>query len=113
MTSAESSTPVDLVSLVFAADDQIEAVAQALSARLDLSFELHDSLYRGGDYWLGGSLSGEHVIVQVNADLDEPAEDVDSPTIVYVEATSRSTAFEDAGAAVGLLLLRRTEWERS
>ena len=50
----------------------------------------HESLYRGGDYFLGQSdLDGE-IIVQRNEDLDERAVDNDAPTVVYIGLTSRA-----------------------
>jgi hypothetical protein len=102
----------DVTSLVLSGDDDITTTAEHLASRLGLTFEVHDSSFRGGDYLLAGEPTGEHFIVQRNEDGDEQAEDVADSTIVYVEATSRAKEVAEAAADAGLRLVRREDWSK-
>lgn len=102
-----------VTSFVFASADSLEATASRLSQALDLTFALHDSSHRGGDYLLAGDQGTEHFIVQRNEDGEEPAEPVDAPTVVYAEATERPERVQAVAAEAGLTLVRRDDWVRS
>jgi hypothetical protein len=101
-----------VVSFTYASIEGLEVTATRLAERLEVSFRLHDSMYLGGDYLLAGDTSGEHVVVQHNEGGEERAEDVDAPTIVRVEATTRPHHVEAVANEIGLTLLRREDWER-
>lgn len=104
---------VTVTSHVFASEEGVDATAQRLAQLLDLTFTPHDSSYRGGAYLVAGHVGGEEIIVQRNEDLDEPAEPVDAPTIVYVESTLRPVEVESAAMALGLQLIRRERWSKT
>jgi hypothetical protein len=74
--------------LVFGSDADLEATRTVVEARLRVSLALHDSLYRGGDYYRGATSDDGEIIVQTNAELDEPIETIDAPTVVYVDTSS-------------------------
>lgn len=67
----------------------------------------HDSLYRGGDYFLGRSESDGEIIVQRNEDLDERAIDVDAQTVVYIGPTERVDELIEAFEREGIQLFAR------
>jgi hypothetical protein len=66
---------------------------------LGIKFELHESSYHGGDYYLCGKLDEENFTLEHNKDLDE-----DEPTeseyseytlLLYVNRTKRSKELRD------------------
>jgi hypothetical protein len=67
----------------------LAATANSVSRDLGVTFELHDSLWRGGDYYVYESGS-EKIIIQRNNDggpPDEPAEEQfpNYPLLMYVD----------------------------
>jgi hypothetical protein len=76
----------------------------------DVELVPHDSVYRGGDYFLGRSDGDGEIIVQRNEDLDEPAIDVGAHTVIYVGPTSRADELVDAFAREGLQLFARERY---
>jgi hypothetical protein len=67
----------------------LAAAADAVARSLGVTFELHDSVWRGGDYYVHEAGS-EKIIIQRNNDggpATEPAEEdfPDYPVLVYVE----------------------------
>jgi hypothetical protein len=48
---------------------QSEADRHLIERALDVSFELHESLYRGGDYWLARLPGEEDMRIRKNVDL--------------------------------------------
>ena len=66
---------------------------------LGIKFELHESAYHGGDYYLYGKLEEENFSLEHNKDLDEdePAEADFSEYILllYVNRTKRSKQIRD------------------
>jgi hypothetical protein len=106
-----SSRWVDLrTSLIFASNDEVDVAASRLATSLSVAFSLHESSFRGGEYLMAEAGGGEQVIVQRNRDDDEPAEDVDAPTIVYVDGTPRPSEVLAAANEAGLVLHRREGW---
>jgi hypothetical protein len=102
-----------LTELLFASADGIEQTATRIGSAVGLVFEWHDSSFRGGDYLLAGdwrTFGSEQVIVQLNDDMGERAEDVNAPTLVYVEATRRADELIDRFTTQSLVLVRREEW---
>ena len=88
-------------------DDAKSEVEQALG----VAFTAHESGYRGGAYWKGSTdHEGESVIVQANAELEEPMEPVDLPTIVYVEGTSRAPDIASRLRGLSLVPVREDNW---
>jgi hypothetical protein len=103
-----------VASLTFASGESVEATVRRLGTVTDLYFELHESMYRGGDYFLAGDWRtphSEHVIVQRNEDLDERAVEVDAPTIVHVELTDRAAELIGTFRRHGLALVSREDWD--
>jgi len=76
-------------------DMNLDSIRRAIETALGVEFHLHDSLYRGGDYYRCEDTPPERFILQRNHDLldDEPAERDYSeyPVILYVEETARSS----------------------
>ena len=105
-----------MTDLLFATASGIEETAARIAAATALTFEWHDSDQRGGDYLLAGdwrTARSEQVIVQRNDDLGELAENIEAPTLVYVESTQRADELiaHLTQRSPGLVLVRRTEWE--
>jgi hypothetical protein len=70
-------------------DHPIEALKSAVSIALGITLELHDSLWRGGDYY-GYEHGAESIFLERNNDggqPEEPAEEdfPDYPVLLYVE----------------------------
>lgn len=94
--------------------DSLSEMCMALASVLGVTFELHDSDYMGGDYYVAGSLAGEHFIVCKNVirncdDMPEP----DYPEftiIVEVNANERPDDVRQLLARIeGLQFLHRLE----
>jgi hypothetical protein len=84
--SAVSSEPRDVV---FGAIGTLEETGAVLSAALGVVFELHDSLYMGGDYYLAHLEGGGEVRIRPNVDLiDELPEVVGWAGPVFVEVVA-------------------------
>lgn len=103
-----------LTELLFASANGIEETAGRITAATGLTFEWHDSDWRGGEYLLAGdwrTARSEQVIVQRNDDLGRLAEDIEAPTLVYVESTQRADELtaELTQGGLGLVLVRREE----
>jgi hypothetical protein len=84
-------------SLIFASNDEVDVAASRLATSLSVAFSLHESSFRGGEYLMAEAGGGEQVIVQRNQDDDEPAEDVDAPTIVYVDGHAQTVRGAGSG----------------
>ncbi|GAA5005718.1 hypothetical protein [Actinopolymorpha pittospori] len=103
-----------VVDLLYGSVSDLGTVAGELERTLGVTFELHDSDWRGGDYlrtagwWTPDS---ETFLVQRNQDLDEPAEaeHAEYPTLLYVESTVRGSELEAVLKSTSLVLLRRTQ----
>jgi len=82
--------------------DDLPRLARELSARLGVTFELHDSSFRGGDYYRARTERGE-MILQNNHDAfnDELAEASwpGMKSLLYVDISD-----ETAGLQVGKVL---------
>jgi cytosine/adenosine deaminase-related metal-dependent hydrolase len=80
-----------------------------VEAALGVTLELHDSIYRGGDYYRTGPKFGESFILQTNRELEElmepsfPEHDV----LLYVDLAEEPTAIEACLKPTGAELLRR------
>lgn len=61
-----------VIELTFGSHEDLATLAGKVGRALGVTFELRDSLYRGGDYYGSESGRGEFV-VQLNEDLDELA----------------------------------------
>jgi hypothetical protein len=87
----------------------------AVEAVLAIELEKHESGYLGGDYFLGGDLRGEHVVIQRNhvddgdeAEVAEP-EFAHYPVLLQVNATVRGDALKlRLLTIVGVDFLRRS-----
>jgi hypothetical protein len=103
----------EYASLLFGSHQGLEDTRAAIASRLDVTFTLHDSSYRNGDYYMGlTTASSEEWFLQDNLDQDERAEpDWEGPTILYVEATRRPEEIV-SGLADVLELVRSQHWER-
>ncbi|MFI6757978.1 hypothetical protein ACIBF5_02360 [Micromonospora sp. NPDC050417] len=62
-----------VASVTFGSHDDIATLMGKVGQALDVEFELRDSEYHGGDYYLSRSGRGVFVI-RWNRELDEPAE---------------------------------------
>lgn len=49
----------------------VEHISQQTGHALDVTFELHESLYRGGDYCLWRGSAGDKIVIQRNFRDDE------------------------------------------
>ena len=90
---------VQLLFGVFAAS--VEVVADQVSRRLGITFELRDGLWHGGDYFIYEAES-EQIIVQTNNDggpPDEPAEEQfpQFPILIYVTTQRREEMLTQLG----------------
>lgn len=88
----------------------------AVERATGLSLRLHESGYRGGEYYRCGDVGSENFILQRNH-YDESedggwaeAEAQDSPFVLYVSQTSRSQQLRTSlEAQPGVRLLRHTQ----
>ena len=95
-------------SLTFCTNSDLDTARLIVQTITRTALAPHESSYRGGDYFLGGSdLDGE-IIVQRNEDLDERAVDLDAPTVVYIGPTARADEIVNTFALEGLQLVART-----
>jgi hypothetical protein len=73
---------------------EIDQIAEQLSKALGIAFGLHESSYRGGDYYRHGMPGEEELILQRNWDTveNEPIETTfaNYPVLLYVGPTARS-----------------------
>lgn len=104
-----------VATLTYASTDDLRTVADLLTGILGLTFELHSSDWRGGDYLLAGDWRAAHaeqVYVQPNDDLGESAEPECAryPTLIYIECTRRADQLQQDLAASSLVLVRREDW---
>ena len=80
-------------------NSDIDNIKLKVEHALGLKFELHESTYHGGDYYLFGKLDEENFSLEYNKDLDEnePTEDDYSEYIIllYVNRTKRSQELHD------------------
>jgi len=100
--------------MTFDSDGSLNDTGSAIAEALGVSFTTRESSYRGGSYLLAhGPLQGEHIIVQCNTDGTEPAvtSEPTSPTVVYVDLTSRPEDVLASLAATNVRLVERTSWE--
>ena len=110
------SEPVtEYVSLTYGSVVDIRQTRAEVETKIAVTFALHDSDYRGGDYYVGlAGPSGEEWIIQPNTDGDERAVSTWlGPTVLYVEATRRDGEIIEtlAGSSV-LTLLESRAWSR-
>jgi hypothetical protein len=105
----------DVVTLVYGSSVSIEESRREVESRNQVSLTLHDSSYRGGDYYRGVGPGGEEWIVQANTDGEEPAEDEWSgPTVLYVDGTQRDGEVASALDGSDLFThLRSNAWTRT
>ncbi len=78
--------------------DNIVELAERVGDILGITFSLHNSLHRGGDYYRHGFLPGEELILQPNREEDGGPIETDFrqyPTLLFVEGTRRSTEIRD------------------
>ena len=94
----------------------VDDVSQRLTSYLQVVFQAHDSVYRGGKYLEGENASGHYFRVQKNfGELgNEWAEEAFSeyPVLVYVSIETASPDLEailSCGNVGGKLLRRQTE----
>jgi hypothetical protein len=81
---------------------------------LSINFNLHDSLYRGGDYFRAGELAGEKFVIQLNhfefygePETAEP-EYSNYSVILRISSTDRGDELrKKLGMIAGLEFLRR------
>ena len=102
-----------MIAIVFAMRTSLEDAAKFVSQVIGQTLMLHDSLYRGGDYFLFSSEELE-VIVQRNWDLLDrevaEAEAERDETIIHVNAPSSVLAVESALLRSALVrVLRRDD----
>lgn len=76
----------------------ISATVDSVSSALGIRFELHDSLFRGGDYYVYEA-DCEKIIIQRNNDggpPEEPAEEAfpSYPLLMYVDTAHREQRIE-------------------
>jgi hypothetical protein len=94
-------------SLTFFTNRGLDDSRRAVETVTQVDLVPHDSLYRGGDYFLGRSDGDGQVIVQRNEDLDARALDVDAQTVIYVGPTTRADELIEAFASEGLQFFAR------
>ena len=93
--------------LTFTTQNDLDDTRLVVELVTSTSLAPHESVYRGGDYFLGQSdLDGE-IIVQRNEELDEPAVDHDAPTVVYIGPTLRADELIDAFESKHVRLVQR------
>jgi hypothetical protein len=87
-----------------------DAIEQALGIR----FRLHESLYKGGDYFRVGEWGGEEIVVQLNRFEFEGEDEIaeagfpEYPVILSIEWTRRGHELQQRLATIaGLDFLRR------
>jgi hypothetical protein len=95
--------------LVFATLETVDDAGRRVAGALGVTFEPHESLYLGGDYLRSTTATRETIRVQRNADLEELAEPVEAPTLVYVERSARPDEVIKTLRAAGLVLVRRSD----
>ena len=104
---------VKRTTLVFGTKGSVDQASAVVAGALSIVLRRRESLYRGGDYWVRRATSDPmSVRVQANRAMeDDLAEDVDLPTLIYVEGTTDPEAIM---AAIGehVTLIRRTEETR-
>lgn len=95
------------VTLLWGARCDLDEAASVVENALGLKLTAADSWYTGGDYWRGESDHGETVVVQNNAETDEPLEpDVAEAVVVRVEGTIRPDLLQSALGDERLRLVR-------
>jgi hypothetical protein len=90
----------------------LESARQLLEEILGVAMELHDSSWRGGDYYLGFRFPNETFTLQRNRlNANEPAEEEhpDVDVILYAETAAPSSGIHEMLAAAGFRLLRHKE----
>ena len=90
----------------------LEHARKLLEERLQIAFAMHDSAWRGGDYFMATGSDGETYILQRNVIANsEPAveEFRDIDTILHVEWTNRSAELLETLQALGFRRLRHKE----
>jgi hypothetical protein len=92
----------------------LEELGVAAQDVLGLDLERHESSYLGGDYFLAGSLDGEHFVIQRNRADDDGEDGVAEPefadyaVLLQVNATGRADELKSRLATIqGLTFLRR------
>jgi hypothetical protein len=90
----------------------LEVARQLLEKGLQISLSMHDSSWRGGDYFMGSGMGNETYILQRNRigkpdAAEEQFQDVE--TILYVECTTRSSELLETLQEMGFRRLRHKE----
>ena len=93
--------------------DQLDELRTQIESYISVSFELHDSLYHGGDYFLGNVAScRSEIMVKRNFDVVDRApvleEYSDTPLLVYISGNSEVDSLSDQLLAA-IPSLRRLE----
>jgi hypothetical protein len=90
----------------------LASARRLLEETLGVAMELHDSSWRGGDYFLGFRDRNETYTLQRNRlNASEPAEEEhpDVDVILYVETDAPSSGTHELLTAAGFRLLRHKE----
>jgi hypothetical protein len=77
---------------------ELDEIATRLSETLSITWGLHESSYRGGDYYGFGSPGHEEFILQRNLELDDELMEPEFskyPILLYVARTERSEELAD------------------
>lgn len=75
----------------------LDVARRVTEETLGLRLKRHESMYRGGDYYRADQEDGEHLILQLNEELDEELAEPDLSTygvLLRVEGTTRAEAIE-------------------
>jgi hypothetical protein len=102
----------EAVDLYAAPTSDLEGARRLFEDKLQVALGLHDSSWRGGDYYLGFGIGNERFTLQHNRlGRDEVSEEEfrDADIILYVEGTTRSSEILGLLEAIGFRRLRHKE----
>ena len=75
--------------VVFGSTGDLEATRWVVAEALGVALKRHDSLYLGGDYYLGHLSGGKEVRIRLNLDLIENVPEISGwPGPVFVEVVA-------------------------
>jgi|RhiMetdeSRZDD1v2_1073273.scaffolds.fasta_scaffold925405_2 hypothetical protein len=79
--------------------DNLDKLAESLGRTLGVTFSLHESSYRGGDYYRSGTPGQEEFVLQSNYDqIEDEIAEPEFPkysTLLYVGPTDHSEEIKD------------------
>lgn len=102
----------EAMDLYAAPTSDLEGARQLLEDKLKVTLTLHDSSWRGGDYYLGFGIDNERFTLQRNRLGNTEAAEEEFPdidVILYLESTTRSSKILELLETAGFRRLRHKE----